>query len=81
MRVVDIREAVPMAQYVHLGAVRTWYDEHGDGDRLVLLPGGLVDARFFAPDLGPPAERFHVYTPNVAVTATPPTSGGRSPTS
>jgi pimeloyl-ACP methyl ester carboxylesterase len=52
-----------MAQYVRTGAVNTWYDEHGDGDPLVLLHGGLVDARFFEPNLGPLAERFHVYTP------------------
>jgi len=52
-----------MAQYVQLGDVRTWYDEHGDGDPLVLLHGGLVDARSFAPNLAPLAEHFHVYTP------------------
>ena len=52
-----------MAHYVQTGAVRTWYDEHGEGAPLVLLHGGLVDARFFAPNLGPLAERFHVYTP------------------
>jgi pimeloyl-ACP methyl ester carboxylesterase len=52
-----------MAEYVQLGDVRTWYDEHGDGEPLVLLHGGLVDARFFEPNIGPLAERFHVYTP------------------
>ena len=52
-----------MAQYVQLGAVRTWYDEHGSGEPVVLLHGGLVDARFFAPNLPALAERFHVYTP------------------
>src|SRR4051794_11556022 len=52
-----------MAQYVQLGEVRTWYDEHGDGEPLVLLHGGLVDARWFEPNVGPLAERFHVYTP------------------
>jgi len=52
-----------MARYVQTGAVRTWYDEHGAGDPLVLLHGGLVDARWFAPNLEPLAERFHVYTP------------------
>jgi hypothetical protein len=36
-----------MAEYVQLGAVRIWYDEHGSGDPLVLMHGGLVDARFF----------------------------------
>jgi len=52
-----------MAQYVQLGAVRTWYDEHGDGDPLVLTHGGLVDARWFAPNLDALSENFHVYTP------------------
>jgi pimeloyl-ACP methyl ester carboxylesterase len=52
-----------MARYAQVGSVRTWYDEHGDGEPLVLLHGGLVDARFFEPNLGPLAERFHVYTP------------------
>ena len=52
-----------MAHYVQTGAVRTWYEEHGDGDALVLLHGGLVDARWFEPNLAPLAERFHVYTP------------------
>jgi pimeloyl-ACP methyl ester carboxylesterase len=51
-----------MAQYVQLGDVRTWYDEHGDGDPLVLMHGGLVDSRSLEPNLGPLAERFHVYT-------------------
>jgi pimeloyl-ACP methyl ester carboxylesterase len=50
---------------VQLGDVRTWYDEHGDGEPLVLLhPGGAgVDARAFAPNLAALSQRFHVYTP------------------
>jgi pimeloyl-ACP methyl ester carboxylesterase len=52
-----------MAEYVRLGAVKTWYDEHGAGGPLVLMHGGLVDARFFEPNLAALAERFHVYTP------------------
>jgi pimeloyl-ACP methyl ester carboxylesterase len=52
-----------MAEYVQLGAVKTWYDEHGSGDPLVLMHGGLVDARSFEPNLGALAERFRVYTP------------------
>jgi pimeloyl-ACP methyl ester carboxylesterase len=52
-----------MGKYVQLGAVKTWYDEHGSGQPLVLLHGGLVDARWFEPNLAPLAERFHVYTP------------------
>jgi pimeloyl-ACP methyl ester carboxylesterase len=52
-----------MATYVQLGAVKTWYDEHGLGDPLLLMHGGLVDARWFEPNLAPLAERFHVHTP------------------
>jgi pimeloyl-ACP methyl ester carboxylesterase len=43
--------------------VKTWYDEHGEGEPLVLLHGGLVDARFFEPNLPALAKHFHVYTP------------------
>jgi pimeloyl-ACP methyl ester carboxylesterase len=53
-----------MADYVQLGEVRTWYDEHGAGEALVLMHGGLVDSRFMEPNLAPLAERFHVYTPD-----------------
>jgi pimeloyl-ACP methyl ester carboxylesterase len=52
-----------MATYVQLGAVKTWYDERGEGEPLVLLHGGLVDARFFAPNLSALAEHLHLYTP------------------
>jgi pimeloyl-ACP methyl ester carboxylesterase len=52
-----------MARYVQLGAVKTWYEEHGEGEPLVLLHGGLADARFFAPNLPALAEHFHLYTP------------------
>jgi pimeloyl-ACP methyl ester carboxylesterase len=52
-----------MGEYVELGGVRTWYDERGEGEPLVLLHGGLVDARFFANNIDPLVERFHVYTP------------------
>jgi pimeloyl-ACP methyl ester carboxylesterase len=52
-----------MATYVQLGAVKTWYDEHGQGDPLVLLHGWLADARFFQPNLPALAEHFHLYTP------------------
>src|SRR4029453_7498353 len=52
-----------MGGAVQRGTVKTWYDEHGSGDRLVLMHGGLVDARFFEPNLDALAERFRVYTP------------------
>lgn len=54
-----------MAAYVQLDVLRTWYEEHGGGETLVLLhPGGAgVDARAFGPNLGALAARFRVYTP------------------
>jgi pimeloyl-ACP methyl ester carboxylesterase len=54
-----------MPDYVVLDGVRTWYDELGDGDPLVLLhPGGAgVDARAFGPNVKPLAACFRVYTP------------------
>jgi pimeloyl-ACP methyl ester carboxylesterase len=52
-----------MAQYVELGGMRSWYDEHGEGEPLVLLHPGGADARAFAPNLDALAARFHVFTP------------------
>jgi pimeloyl-ACP methyl ester carboxylesterase len=54
-----------MAGYIELGEVRTWYDEHGEGEPVVLLhPGGAgVDARALAPNLDALAAQFHVLTP------------------
>src|SRR5262249_27712223 len=57
------KESRTMGAYVQLGAVKTWYDERGEGEPLVLMHGGLVDARFFEPNLAALAEHFHVYTP------------------
>jgi pimeloyl-ACP methyl ester carboxylesterase len=52
-----------VAGYVELGGVRTWYDEHGEGEPLVLLHPGGADARAWAPNLDPLAARFRVFTP------------------
>jgi len=54
-----------VAEYVQLGDVRTWYEQYGEGQALVLLhPGGAgVDARAFGPNLRALSERFRVYTP------------------
>jgi pimeloyl-ACP methyl ester carboxylesterase len=54
-----------MGDYIELGGVRTWYDESGNGEPLVLLhPGGAgVDARAWGPNLPALAERFRVFTP------------------
>src|SRR3954451_12774876 len=52
-----------MADQIELNGVRTWYDEHGEGQPLVLMHGGLVDARFFDKNTPALADHFHVYTP------------------
>jgi pimeloyl-ACP methyl ester carboxylesterase len=52
-----------MAGYVELGDVRAWYDEHGDGEPLVLLHPGGADARAWAPNLDALVAHFHVFTP------------------
>jgi pimeloyl-ACP methyl ester carboxylesterase len=49
--------------YVDLGGVRTWYDELGQGEPLVALHPGLVDARALAATVEVLAGHFHVYTP------------------
>ncbi len=41
-----------------------WWGEQGSGEPLVLLHGGLADARFFSRNVPALAERFHVYTPD-----------------
>ena len=54
-----------MAHYAIVDGLRTWYDEHGDGEPLVLLhPGGAgVDTRAFGPNVGALSGRFHVFLP------------------
>jgi pimeloyl-ACP methyl ester carboxylesterase len=54
-----------MANYVELNGIRTWYDEQGTGEPLVLLhPGGVgVDSRAFEPNLAALASHFHVFLP------------------
>lgn len=52
-----------MGKYAELGGVRTWYDEHGEGDPLVLLHPGGADARAWAPTLETLATQFHIFTP------------------
>ena len=54
-----------MANYIDLGGVRSWYDERGEGEPVVLMhPGGAgVDARAWGPNLDALAARFHVFTP------------------
>ena len=53
-----------MTPYVDLAGVRSWYDERGDGDPLVLLHGGVVDSGFYERNSDALAEHFHVYSPD-----------------
>jgi pimeloyl-ACP methyl ester carboxylesterase len=54
-----------MGTYVDLDGVRTWYDETGEGEPLVLLHpgGGGVDSRALAPNRDALADRFRTFTP------------------
>jgi pimeloyl-ACP methyl ester carboxylesterase len=51
-----------MAGYLDVPGGSIWYDEQGQGQPLVLIHGGAVDARFFDPMMGSLAERFRVVT-------------------
>lgn len=46
---------------IELGPVPTWFDVRGDGEPVVLLHGGFVDSRTFAPALPLLVSRFQVY--------------------
>ncbi|MGH8878004.1 MAG: alpha/beta fold hydrolase [Stackebrandtia sp.] len=50
-----------MGHEIQLGDVRTWYDEHGEGEPVVLLHGGFVDSRTFEPAVRPLSENLRVY--------------------
>ncbi|MFC7446744.1 alpha/beta fold hydrolase [Rhodococcus daqingensis] len=52
-----------MAGSVRLGDLNTWYAEHGEGEPLVLLHPGGVDARAFGPNIDGLARRFRLFTP------------------
>lgn len=54
-----------MADYVELLGVRTWYDDYGEREAVVLLhPGGAgVDARAWRPNLEALSAEFRVFTP------------------
>lgn len=52
-----------MASYVELEGVRTWYEEVGSGESLILLHPGGVDSRVFAPNVDALSSRFRTYLP------------------
>ncbi len=47
---------------IQLGDVATWYDVHGNGEAVLLLHGGFVDSRMFAPAMPLLVDSFRVYT-------------------
>jgi pimeloyl-ACP methyl ester carboxylesterase len=49
--------------YVGVNGVRTYYEEHGSGDPLLLLHGGLADAKSFGHQTPVLAERYRVILP------------------
>ncbi|GAA2570202.1 alpha/beta fold hydrolase [Pseudonocardia hydrocarbonoxydans] len=53
-----------MGRYIDLDGVRTWYDERGTGDPLVLLHGGLSDSRDFTGNLDALAGHYRTFLPD-----------------
>ena len=49
-----------MAQYVEINGLRTWYDEYGDGEPLLLLHGGMCTNETWAAQVPALSERFRV---------------------
>jgi pimeloyl-ACP methyl ester carboxylesterase len=52
-----------MGNYIQIGEVRTWYEERGDGEPLVLFHGGLTPNETWGGQLPAFAERFRVIAP------------------
>jgi pimeloyl-ACP methyl ester carboxylesterase len=52
-----------MGAYAEVNHIRTWYDERGSGEPLVLLHGGFSDSRDFAGNLDTLADRFRLFLP------------------
>jgi pimeloyl-ACP methyl ester carboxylesterase len=49
--------------YVDAGGLRTYYEEEGSGDPLLLLHGGMVTIETWSKQRGRLAEHYHVYLP------------------
>lgn len=52
-----------MNDYIDADGVRTWYDDRGGGEPVVLLHGGLTDSRDFTGNLDGLADRFRLLLP------------------
>ena len=57
------RKGGVMGRYIDIGAVKTWYDEQGEGDPLVLLHGGLVPNESWGMQMREFSARFRVLAP------------------
>jgi pimeloyl-ACP methyl ester carboxylesterase len=60
--------------YVDLDGVRSWYDERGAGNPLVLLHGGVIDSRLYEQNAAALADHFHAYSRTVGATGEHQTS-------
>lgn len=52
-----------MGEYVPIGELKTWYDQDGKGEPLVLLHGGLCTNETWAPQIPEFVEHFRVLAP------------------
>ena len=52
-----------MGEYVQIGELKTWYDQDGKGEPLVLLHGGLCPNDTWAPQIPEFREHFRVLAP------------------
>ena len=52
-----------MGTYVDIGGLKTWYDEDGSGEPLVLLHGGISPNETWGPQLSELAKHFRVLAP------------------
>jgi pimeloyl-ACP methyl ester carboxylesterase len=52
-----------MGEYVQIGGLRTWYEQEGSGEPLVLLHGGMATNESWASQMPEFAARFRVIAP------------------
>ena len=52
-----------MGRYVEIGALKTWYDEQGEGKPLVLLHGGMSTNATWAAQMPELSAHFRIIAP------------------
>jgi len=52
-----------MGTYIEIGGLKTWYEEDGSGEPLMLLHGGLVSNETWGPQMPEFAKQFRVLAP------------------